>query len=188
MHPFAPFLTERIYQGLKNDHNQFILNQSWLKKTARSSSAKQFDTIIEIITILRKFRSEANLTYKYLLVISLQTSKHQLINILKKAQTYFDAINCKIQTISETLEDDNQYVLSFSQGCIVIHDEKLKQNAQTALDKQIEVLKNEVSRSQKILANKKFLEKAPPIKVQEEQAKLKRYQEELKAALKKNHK
>lgn len=188
LHPFAPFLTERIYQGLKNDHNQFILNQSWLKKTTRSASAKQFDTIIEIITILRKFRSEANLVYKYPLVISLQTSKQQLINILKKAQTYFDAINCQIQSISETLEDDNQYALSFSQGFIVIHDEQLKQKAQTALDKQIEVLKNEVSRSQKILANKKFLEKAPPIKVQEEQAKLKRYQEELKAALKKNHK
>ena len=50
-----------------------------------------------------------------------------------------------------------------------------------AVEAELERLRNEIARSEKMLANPRFVEKAPPEVVEAERAKLERYRRELEA-------
>jgi valyl-tRNA synthetase len=139
------------------------------------------DELIAITSAVREFRIKNNLKkdIKLNFVINLKNSKYE--NVIAK---HLDDLNsflvktCNADLSGEQSEDMTEmivkdYVLSISNNDFIDKD-----SAIDALNDQIEKIKIELQRSEKILANDNFLAKASAEKVQNEKDKFDDYQKQ----------
>ncbi|WP_406613440.1 valine--tRNA ligase [Mycoplasma corogypsi] len=163
LHPFMPFITDRLFGLLFNEE---ILEQKW--PVFRNIGDTSFiDPTIEVVTALRKYREENNISKKEILYYHLDAplpKMHQTINELAFAM--------------QAHNNDYLIPLSFGNLYIQVSAELKQQNKQLLLNK-IKLCESEIARAQGILSNQSFIAKAPEQKVAEEKAKLAKYEEEL---------
>ena len=184
LHPFMPFITERIYKELIVDKASIML-ETWTEiKTSfkYDKEEEEIEVLKSIITNIRNIRANMNVAPSRKTNLIFVTEKYkELINssseFLKKLG-YADKI-----TIEENKDNiPNNAVSIVQEGIeVFIPFEEL-----VDIEKELERLKGEkekleaeVARASKMLANKGFVEKAPKAKIEEEEAKLKKYKEML---------
>lgn len=165
LHPFMPFITDRLFSDIFNEE---LLENSW-PKLEKFENVEYIDTLIEIISTIRRYREEN------------QISKKEVINY------YFD--NELNEIAKETIKkmaiaefkNNNDAIFALNSGnlFIEISTNQREINKQWLLEK-IEKVKFEINRATNMLNNKSFTDKAPADKVQAERDKLEKYQEELK--------
>ncbi|WP_052664038.1 valine--tRNA ligase [Mycoplasmoides alvi] len=184
LHPFAPFITDRIYQALINDSKKYLLSNEWPKPLGIKLNSN-FDKVIEIITIIRNFKNETKMLNKDILKIDIVSTNKKLTNLFKNSSLYLSLVGCELKNVLDSKP------INFSGKSLVgsdfelLIDSKLFNNKiEEILMKKIEKLKFEVERSKKILSNKQFVKNAPIEKVNAEKDKLKNYELELEKALK----
>lgn len=172
LHPFFPFVTDYIYQDLFN--KQLLEQKAPTLKKYRIGS--DLDYIIEVVKNLRTYRQLNNISVKEPIKCCFSvTLSNQVVETINKMA------NIEIVNNNGFL-----IALSFANIYISITEEQQKQRIDN-IKKQIRYYQNEIKRSESILNNKKFIEKAPIEKVSEEKnkyeiykQKLKEYQKELK--------
>lgn len=165
LHPFMPFITDRLFSDIFNEE---LLENSW-PKLEKFENVEYIDTLIEIISTIRRYREEN------------QISKKEVINY------YFD--NELNEIAKETIKkmaiaefkNNNDAIFALNSGNLFIEIDTNQReiNKQRLLEK-IEKVKFEINRATNMLNNKSFTDKAPADKVQAERDKLEKYQEELK--------
>ncbi|AWX70525.1 valine--tRNA ligase [Mycoplasmopsis anatis] len=165
LHPFMPFITDRLFSDIFNEE---LLEYSW-PKLEKFENVEYIDTLIEIISTIRRYREEN------------QISKKEVINY------YFD--NELNEIAKETIKkmaiaefkNNNDAIFALNSGNLFIEIDTNQReiNKQRLLEK-IEKVKFEINRATNMLNNKSFTDKAPADKVQAERDKLEKYQEELK--------
>lgn len=165
LHPFMPFITDRLFSDIFNEE---LLENSW-PKLEKFENVEYIDTLIEIISTIRRYREEN------------QISKKEVINY------YFD--NELNEIAKETIKkmaiaefkNNNDAIFALNSGNLFIEIDTNRReiNKQRLLEK-IEKVKFEINRATNMLNNKSFTDKAPTDKVQAERDKLEKYQEELK--------
>lgn len=165
LHPFMPFITDRLFSDIFNEE---LLENSW-PKLEKFENVEYIDTLIEIISTIRRYREEN------------QISKKEVINY------YFD--NELNEIAKETIKkmaiaefkNNNDAIFALNSGNLFIEIDTNQReiNKQRLLEK-IEKVKFEINRATNMLNNKSFTDKAPTDKVQAERDKLEKYQEELK--------
>lgn len=165
LHPFMPFITDRLFSDIFNEE---LLENSW-PKLEKFENVEYIDTLIEIISTIRRYREEN------------QISKKEVINY------YFD--NELNEIAKETIKkmaiaefkNNNDAIFALNSGYLFIEIDTNQReiNKQRLLEK-IEKVKFEINRATNMLNNKSFTDKAPADKVQSERDKLEKYQEELK--------
>jgi valyl-tRNA synthetase len=178
LHPFIPFVTEELY--LNFGDKETILKEEWMKDEFKYDTYF-IDELIAITSAVREFRIKNNLKkdIKLNFVINLKNSKYE--NVIAK---HLDDLNsflvktCNADLSGEQSEDMTEmivkdYVLSISNNDFIDKD-----SAIDALNDQIEKIKIELQRSEKILANNNFLAKASAEKVQNEKDKFDDYQKQ----------
>ena len=184
LHPFMPFITERIYKELIVEKESIML-EKWpeIKENYKyDKEEEEIEILKNIIVNIRNIRANMNVV---------PSKKTNLIFVTQKYKTL--------------LEDSNEFLkkLGYAENIIIQEDKKnIPSNAISIVQEGIEVfipfeelvdiekelerlkgekekLEAEVARASKMLANKGFIEKAPKAKIEEEEAKLKKYREML---------
>lgn len=165
LHPFFPFVTDYIYQDLFN--KQLLEQKAPTLKKYRIGS--DLDYIIEVVKNLRTYRQLNNISVKEPIKCCFSVAlSNQVVETINKMA------NIEIVNNNGFL-----IALSFTNIYISITEEQQKQRIDN-IKKQIRYYQNEIKRSESILNNKKFIEKAPIEKVSEEKNKYEIYKQKLK--------
>ena len=185
LHPFMPFLTEKIYMNLFVN-NESIMLDTWpeLKEEFEfDEEEKQIELLKNIIVKIRNIRANMNVvpskktklifvTTKYEKLI--EDSKDFLLKLgfAKEIEIRDNKENIPNNAIS-IMEDNIELFIPF-EDLVDIDAEKNR------LEEEKKRLIAEVTRCEKILSNPGFVAKAPESKIAEEKQKLEKYKEMLK--------
>ena len=171
-HPFVPFITELIYQELP-DHQQTIMSTAFPKKVDVKNLSNNFGEIIEIIKTIRNARSNYNVpdnkrTSIFFIVDGDDRMLRENLDEVAKL-----AYGTKAEIIThEPTEKCAKLIcgkvkIFLPMGELVDHEKELER-----INNDIESLKFEIARSQKMLSNPGFVGKAPAQLVEAEKIKL----------------
>lgn len=172
LHPFIPFITEKIYLELPI-HDESIVISSW-PKVYGFKRAKDFDLLMEVIKSIRNQRAEKGVPDNKKIDIIVTENKGKLIH---NSQEYIKRLamveNIVFNTNGTKINDNcvnivfNDFEIRIPLSSIINQQEELER-----LNKEIEKTKFEISRSEKLLSNQGFVNKAPAKLINEEKAKL----------------
>ena len=164
IHPFMPFVSEEIYDMLpiKESNSIMISNYPEVdKKLIFKDAYLKVEQIIDFVKVFRNIKQENNIGHDF--KVKITTTDPLIIKILKLD----DKITEKELNITKYHISNNIYTLDmYYEKIITEEDEKLK-------EKQIETLKANILRREKLLSNEGYLNKAPKELVLSEQEKLK---------------
>ena len=180
LHPFIPFITEKIYLELPN-HDESIVISKWPEKTISFEKENlEMEEIMDIIRVVRNTRSEKNVPDNKKINIEILPIKNKEIFSLAKGYIKKLCIAEDIKIIdSDAQASDNSVKLIFNNCIVFIPLDSLvdlNQEKERIL-KEIEKVKFEISRSRKMLDNAGFIAKAPKELVEQEKSKLEKNNE-----------
>ena len=186
-HPFIPFVTEYIYQELPI-HEESIMISKFPTKVKVKDLTNNFETIINIIREIRNSRAKYNLPDNKKTSLMFKIAENNLIikeNINQICKLSFGNESVIIDKLPEEkcikiLAGDSQIFIPLGQ---LVDAEKEKEK----INKEIETLRFEISRSEKMLSNQGFVSKAPKNLIENEKSKLEKNKEKLEKILKENN-
>ena len=172
-HIFIPFVTEEIYLSLPI-HEKTIMLSKFPEAQNRVASSKVFDEMIKLIKAIRSLRTDYKVPDNKRTKIFVEFSDG------KKHTDLLAGINklgfgSEIVVVHSEKELDGKYAKAISDFAVaylpmneLVDEDKERERKQ----KEIESLLFEIQRSEKMLSNPKFVEKAPKSLVDEERNKL----------------
>lgn len=181
IHPFMPFVSEAIYLALP--HAQASLNiEQWPTMIEGLVESSDVEQLIELIELIRKTRVDFNLKPSLELVGLLKNVEDQPIHLEEGLTTMLYKL-AKTRLV-ETL-DEEVIVTPLSFGSLSLLKADLIDEAAEIekLTKEKERFEQEIERCESMLANEKFVAKAPAAKVDAEKEKLATYQHQYQVVL-----
>ncbi|WP_342252135.1 valine--tRNA ligase [Spiroplasma endosymbiont of Amphibalanus improvisus] len=176
LHPFIPFVTEDIYQNLTGNNSILLeINHDWNYEC----DLKFINHLQDIISAVRNLRKQYNIKYSQKIDMQCQTddlewwtqNKHLINDYLKKIiNTEFIEITNKYENINFTPIVLKEIVLFVETNQLISKDEKIEQ-----LNIELNKIASEIKRSENILTNSNFINKASTSKVKQEQKKFENY-------------
>ena len=188
LHPYMPFITEEIFCNLKDmegilDTEESIMISEWPEYTEAMSFKAQeeaVELIKEAVKAIRNVRTEMNVKPSRKATVIIVSESDAVREIFTNSKVFFatlgGASEVLIQADKEGIDADavsavipNATIyMPFSD--LVDIDKEIER-----LNKEKERLEGELKRVQGMLANEKFVSKAPESKIAEEKAKLEKY-------------
>lgn len=166
IHPFLPFISDELYLKITNE--EILDQESPIVKTYKNTLF--IDHVITIIGLIRSFRSDFNL------------SKNDIVEYWVENNEIEEEVINLVNKITDSKLVKNNGIMYSEQGIkinILLAKEMIDKEIHLT-NKEIEKIKLEVQRSENILNNKKFLERAKEEKVKEEKNKFDLYKNKLK--------
>ncbi len=169
IHPFLPFLTDHLYYEIFNE--ELLENEFNLKSLGKEN---KIQLVIDAVSLIREARSTYNISNKEVVNYSiLNIDDNEIVNLVNKVA------NAKFELNNDALFTTNNLSLNVKLNDLIKNQEKIK--TQELLEK----LNTEIKRSETILSNQNFINKAPKEKVEEEKEKYKNYKKQLEEIKKK---
>ncbi len=179
LHPFVPFITEKIYKSLPNANGPLMLSDfpRYNAKLNYSQSVKEIEPIKEIIKTIRNIKVQVGAvpSKKVKLFVKTQNSR-----VIKNGAVYIEKLAgvSEIVTISDKNELTEKFVsqvidgfeLFVPLGELVDFEKEIER-----LTKELNTVESEIKRANGKLSNNGFLDKAPKSLVEQERAKLNKY-------------
>lgn len=182
LHPLIPFVTEEIYQQMFST-DVSIMTSLYPTELKHLATAGYIDNVINLVTVIRELRATKNIANKIELEININSNNEVY-------EKYFDDINIfllkltnsKVTKLNYIVTDDMQKVsIPLNDGTIDVFLPAIlninQEDQVNIFQKQLEKLSIELKRSQDLLANANFINKAKPWKVAEEKARHSKNQE-----------
>ncbi len=175
LHPFIPFVTERIFSELPTSKGSIMVSE-WpkaVKKYAYFGDAAKMESVMEIIRAMRNIRTESGASPSKKLDILVVTDNPLLI---KKSAGYIEKLanvnEIKIVDRAEVPAKVSGAVTSAAEifvplGELVDFDKELEK-----VNAEIEKTKKEIARGEGMLSNAGFVARAPQAVVESEKQKL----------------
>lgn len=183
IHPFMPFVSEEIYLSLPHNKESINLEQ-WPTQVQHLDASKnsQVENLIEIIEEVRKTRVDYNLKPS-LELTGLYISTNNEINMLDASMKAMLRKMVKLELVD--LLDSETLVVPLKSGQLELLKSELidKEQELLKLNKQKSQLEAEIKRSNGMLSNPNFINKAAADKVEAEREKLGNYQHQLVVVL-----
>ena len=183
LHPYMPFVTEEIFCSITGEES--IMIQPWPVPSDSLNFAveeKEIDVIKEAVRGVRNIRTEMNVPPSRKANVFVVSDKPAVRSIFEESSNIFEKLafsdKVTVQADKEGIADDAVSV--------VIHDAVIYiplaelvdiEKELERLNKEKARLEGEIKRGEGMLANEKFIAKAPVAKVEEEKAKLVKYKE-----------
>jgi valyl-tRNA synthetase len=172
LHPFIPFVTEEIWLKNKFDNNSknFLMLNNWLSgKVNKDASTEQVEKIIKIISELRSFKNELNISPGSFIDISINNindDQKVFINnnkiILKKLGRINNIFNEDLDKPAATMVvSGDLFKIYFDKDVDLKLIKKNLTNKQNRLEQEM----NKISQK---LENKSFIDRAPKEIVEQE--------------------
>lgn len=174
LHPFIPFITEKIYLELPK-HDESIMISAWPEKTqGYETESNEMEEIIKIIGSIRNARNEKKVPDNKKIVIKIFPTKNK--QLFKVASGYIKKLCLASDVLSISSEEPSQGAinLTFNDCKVILPLESMVDRGEEKArrEKEIESVKFEIARSEGMLLNPKFVEKAPAALVEQERQKL----------------
>lgn len=184
LHPFAPFITEELY---KTFNKKSVMVAAWPKQQNKyrryKPIKKQFDVFISIIKAVRNIKAELNAAQNKNLKVLLLIKDVEFLKFIQKNEKYFKAVGINnYEFINSKDELPEKYATTIVENIEVFVETGSLFNREEELAKLKKAEKDmifEVKRSEGMLKNKGFVEKAPQRLVDKEREKLKLNTEKL---------
>jgi valyl-tRNA synthetase len=182
LHPFMPFVTEEIYLNLPHVEESLVI-ATWPKPRGYqfTEDIQMVEKLIELIRSLRNLRLEKNIKPDIKPKVYIKTDDLSMANQLSLWEIYLKRLANFDQVIisNEAPEDSVALVLSWGVAYVKLKEiVDIQAELKRLLDEKERLLK-EVERSEKLLNNQNFLQKAPEKVVNEEKEKYERYKQML---------
>jgi valyl-tRNA synthetase len=165
LHPFIPFVTEEIWLNNKFDNSgkDFLMLANWPSgEPGKDSSTNQVEKIISIVSELRSFKNELNVSPSSFIDISIET-------VSKKEQSFFTENEIILKKLGRIKNLHNKDLDRPAATLMVSGDlfkvyfdedvdlELIKENLTTRQNK----YKEEMNKISERLTNKSFVDRAP---------------------------
>jgi valyl-tRNA synthetase len=184
LHPYMPFITEEIFCNIQ-DEEESIMISNWPVYKAEWSFKKDeeaVDTIKAAVRAIRNLRTGMNVAPSKKATVYVVSAKAEIRDIFEASKSFFATLGYA----NEVYVQADKEGIDESAVSALIHDASLYIPLEELvdIDKEIERLEKEatrlageIKRASGMLANPKFVDKAPAAKVEEEKAKLAKYTE-----------
>lgn len=187
LHPVTPFITEELWQHLKNEDESLLILQTWPEfknEHAFNKDVSDMNHFIEIVSSIRNLRNTVNVKPKEEVEIRLFTDDEELARYFYKSRGYFKELaKVKAGKIKDkSVERPTKSVMKATthtdvfmplEGVIDIEEYKAK------LQRDLAKVQKEHEKVEKKLKNPKFAENAPQEVVAEVKEKASGFKEQI---------
>ena len=169
IHPFMPFISEELFVKLNTKKEIISENLIWPKSGSIDNSfLRDFDDLILIVTKVRNFKKQKNISFKDELSIF-----HQNKNINESLSSVFKKLtNCKLIYSEDLDSKDLSTIVVGKYKYIVDFNQDTKEDDIIELRKALDYNLGFKDIIEKKLSNSKFIENAPNNVIQGERNKL----------------
>ncbi len=188
MHPFMPFVTERIYQAFTEEESIVISAWPTINSIHSYGVVDQTKLIFDLISKTRNLRQEMNIAPSKPLQIEIKTNLSYLANEKPMLEYFLKTSELTIGTSQQITEETILITGSNYELYVLKSDIISKEDEEKKLRQELEHVKSELERVVKMLSNENFIKRANPDKVKSEQEKRDNYQQQYDALLKRLNK
>lgn len=176
IYPYTPFIAEELYLNIPG-HKDSVMCETYPtydKDLIDESSEGQVDILFDMIKDVRNYKIENKLApnAKLELKISLK------INVFDSFLTYLKRFTFSDVEIVDSLENAGDISI-YNNGGMLIKNEAGKEDLIKKFEKDMENIKSEILRCEKMLGNPGFVSKAPAEKIALEKSKLEQHKKNL---------
>ena len=184
LHPYMPFITEEIFCNIQDEEESIMISR-WPEYTDEwnfEADEAAVDTIKAAVRAIRNLRTGMNVPPSRKAKVYVVSAKEAVRHIFESSKSFFATLGYASEVHvqeDKTGIDENAVSTLIHDAAVYIPLEEL-----VDIDKEIERLEKEaaklageIKRASGMLANPKFVDKAPAAKVEEEKAKLAKYTE-----------
>ena len=184
LHPYMPFITEEIFCNIQYEEESIMISK-WPEYTDEwnfEADEAAVDTIKAAVRAIRNLRTGMNVPPSRKAKVYVVSAKEDVRHIFESSKSFFATLGYASEVHvqeDKTGIDENAVSTLIHDAAVYIPLEEL-----VDIDKEIERLEKEaaklageIKRASGMLANPKFVDKAPAAKVEEEKAKLAKYTE-----------
>ena len=186
LHPYMPFITEEIFCTLQSEEESIMISKWPEYQTAWNfeREEKGIELIKEAVRGIRNVRTKMNVAPGKKASVYVVTENQELKQALEDGRLVFASLACASEVI---LQQDKTGITDDMVSVVILNATIYMPFAELVdIEKEIErltkeqtKLEAEIKRASGMLANPKFVDKAPAAKVEEERAKLQKYTETL---------
>ena len=183
LHPFMPFVTEKIYMELYNNDESIMIAKypEYNEKLDFKVEEEQIEQIKEIITGIRNIRTKMNVhpSKKSKLIFIV---KPEDIEFIQKSEGFIKKLGfseeIEIKTEKQDIPQNAVNVVTPRIEVFIPFEDLVNiEEEKQRLEKEKSKILIQKEKTDKMLGNPGFLAKAPEAKVQEEKAKLEKFNE-----------
>ncbi len=171
-HPFAPFVTETIWQTVSKD-NSLLITSLWPAPISYDSKkAAEFEQIKGIVTEVRRIKTQLKMA-----------RGGELIFTNSPLLQEYGALVATLARLSGVTEKEDERGIALSQSsenCSLVIDQKVTDDFKKQGTERVKSLEQQIEGLNKRLSNKSYVEKAPKELVDESKNQLEELQTELK--------
>ena len=187
LHPVTPFITEELWQHLKNEDESMLILQNWpvwRDDHVFESDAHDMERFMEVVGAIRNLRNSVNVKPKDEVEIRLFTDDEALARYFYKSRGFFKELarvkagKIKDKSVERPLKSvmkatAHTEIFMPLEGVIDIEEYKAK------LERDLKKAKAEFEKVEKKLKNPKFIENAPDEVVEEVKEKAAGFEEQV---------
>lgn len=177
LHPFIPFVTERIYQELPMHDETIMLSKfpEYDKNLNFEADAKLFERIQDVVKQVRNVRAEANVPDNKRCKLYLLTSNETALNYVDVIEKLAMGNNTEIITDEKSVDNAKLCMNEVLKVFVVTMDENDKEREIERLNTELKRVEGEIKRANGMLNNAGFVAKAPKNLIDAEKEKLEKY-------------
>ncbi|MBQ3376245.1 MAG: valine--tRNA ligase [Erysipelotrichaceae bacterium] len=174
LHPYIPFVTEKIYASLPHEKAALCIEDYPKERDIDASSAREVDTLIDVITGVRSLRVDYNIKPSLVFDVAINDDEGKAIGVDEKMARMYEKL-ARVNWV-DSLQGNlvvrplNKGAMIVDLGQIVDFEEEKKK-----LEKEKARLEGEIRRGEGMLSNPNFVAKAPQTKIDREKEKLESY-------------
>ena len=184
LHPYMPFITEEIFCNIQDEEESIMISKwpEYKEEWSFKADEEAVDTIKAAVRAIRNLRTGMNVPPSKKASVYVVSEKSEIRDRFEASKNFFATLGYA----NAVYVQEDKTGIDANAVSTVIHDAVLyiPLAELVDIDKEIERLKGEVKklegeikRASGMLANPKFVDKAPAAKVEEERAKLTKYTE-----------
>ena len=184
LHPYMPFITEEIFCNIQDEEESIMISKwpEYREEWNFKADEEAVDTIKAAVRAIRNLRTGMNVPPSKKASVYVVSEKSEIRDRFEASKNFFATLGYA----NAVYVQEDKTGIDANAVSTVIHDAVLyiPLAELVDIDKEIERLKGEVKklegeikRASGMLANPKFVDKAPAAKVEEERAKLAKYTE-----------
>lgn len=181
IYPFSPFISEEIYLNLPK-HKDSIMLESYPTPIFEDQIFDESNVLIvkEIIEKIRNYKVENSLQPNEKVDLKLKTSRN-LVDLIPYINRF--TFSSKTEIVENEVPNATSFIIN--DVILYVSDDINKDELKDKLNSQLQDIEKEIERSEKMLNNPNFVEKANPEKVSKEKEKYSKYLQQKEIILEK---
>ena len=173
LHPFIPFITEELWlkNKLGSKKEKYLMYTSWIKdrKLHKDKETANVNQVIDIISKIRSFKNELNVSPGSFIDISIQNVGKEKQNLFLKNEIVLKKLGRISSIFTKDLTNESANLVIFGEIFKIYFDKNVDLNIiKDNLTKKQDRLYRDLENVSKKLDNKSFIERAPKHIVEQE--------------------